>query len=93
MPDWTMPDWEAVWARRRDAVPRPRVSWCALTRKWVLTLDGRRHECSRAWKLDEAFRYQHDAMTEGARAYTARVQAAWEQFERVYLGPGRDIRW
>lgn len=73
----------AIWARRLADIPRPRVSWCPITRKWVLSRDGRPHNCDRNWKLDEAFRHQHDAMTEGARVYRERALAARATFDRA----------
>lgn len=60
--------------RARARIPRPRISWCPNTRRYVLSRDGRRHTCGRNWKMDEAFRYLSDAMDEALLSYRERVQ-------------------
>lgn len=77
-------EWEVIWARRRDNVQRPRVSWCALTRKWIVAPDGHRHRCGASWKADVAFRSWADAMSEANDLYRERLTVARAQFEYDY---------
>jgi len=47
------------------SITKPRVSWCAFTRKWIVSPRGNRHECGRtSYKSDIAFRRWPDAMRE-----------------------------
>jgi len=62
-------------ARQRLLEERPRVSWCAFTRKYVLVRNGGKHVCNRSWKTDEAFRHLSDAMDEGRRYVAERLKA------------------
>jgi hypothetical protein len=66
-----------VWVTPRlDLIQRPRVSWCAFTRKWIVNARGSRHVCGRgSFKSDQAFRRWHDAMAEANRAHRARYEA------------------
>lgn len=48
----------------RDSGRRPRVSWCAFTRKWMVNANGDCHECGSPSSIrsESAFRYLPDAM-------------------------------
>lgn len=76
-----MNDREALnrWRRhRRHEITKPRVSWCAMTRKWIVSPDGRRHTCSASWKSDVAFRRWPDAIREALLIYRDRAEGlAW----------------
>lgn len=52
---------------------KPRVTWCDLTRKWIVVPSGRRHVCSYSWKPDQAFRFWADAMAEANAAARSRI--------------------
>lgn len=58
-------------------ITKPRVTWCAFTRKWIVSPLGYRHECKRSsYKSDIAFRRWHDAMTEANWIAEHRIRAA-----------------
>lgn len=65
------------WERRRDMIQKPRVTWCAFTRKWIMNANGQRHACGRgSYKSDLAFRHWGDAIAEANLVYSERVADA-----------------
>jgi len=80
----------AMYARRVATSPRPRVQLCRLTRKWVVTYDGRRHDCGVRPYRDEAFGAWYRAMAAAnthARATRLRV------FDQLCQMNGGDWWW
>ena len=56
---------------------KPRVSWCAFTRKWIVNAHGWPHRCgSPSYKADVAFRRWHDAMAEANTIARQRIRSA-----------------
>lgn len=69
------------------AYGRPRVTFCAFTRKWVVNERGDRHRCNaRTSRVESAYRHHLDALDEAAflaaqeyRSHIAAVENFYSQ--------------